>query len=218
MTIAPLHVVTDDDVLGREDFLSVATAVLEVGGAELALHVRGPRSEGAVVHRLAAELLPAARAAGAALLVNDRVDVALLTGADGAHLGRRSLPTPVARALMGPEACLGVSVRGADAASAARDEGADYAFVGTIYETPSHPAGAVQGPQAISRARAAAADLPLLGIGGVRPDRVAEVLRAGADGVAVVRGVWDSEEPGAAVERYLEALRGSKSLGQRTTE
>ncbi|MDT8342467.1 MAG: thiamine phosphate synthase, partial [Longimicrobiales bacterium] len=90
--VPPLHLVTDDAVLARPGFRGAAEAALEAGGARVALHLRGPGTNGGPLYRLAVALVPAARAAGALLLVNDRVDVAACAGADGVQLGRRSLP------------------------------------------------------------------------------------------------------------------------------
>jgi thiamine-phosphate pyrophosphorylase len=158
------------------------------------------------LYRVVCDLLVRARAAGAQLFVNDRIDVALVAGADGAHLGRRSLPVRAARLVLRAGTRVGVSVHDPSAARAAAADGADFAFLGTIYDTPSHPQGSTTGPWTIADAAATAPGLPLLAIGGVTPERVSEVLRFGAYGVAVLGGVWDAQGPGAAVERYLGAL------------
>jgi thiamine-phosphate diphosphorylase len=134
-----LHVVTDDLVLGRVGFESMAVDVLEAGGPEVALHLRGPTTTGAVVFETARTLLPFARRAGALLFVNDRLDVALTLRVDGAHLGHRSLGVRVARELLGDGPWLGASVRDARETATAAGEGADYVFLGTTFATPSHP-------------------------------------------------------------------------------
>lgn len=204
--IPRLHVVTDDEVLGRHDFIDRAAALLERCGASVALHVRGPRSSGASVHRAAAALVPTARSAGGRLLVNDRVDVALAAAAHGAHLGRRSLPVGAVRRLLGAGALIGVSVHDAGAAGEAASGGADFLIVGTVYDTPSHPEGSPRGTGVISEARSAAPRLPLLAIGGVTPETVAELLGHGAHGVAVLGGIWHRDDAAAAAASYLEAL------------
>jgi thiamine-phosphate diphosphorylase len=203
-----LHVVTDDRVLSREGWAAHAEAVIETGGAEICLHLRGPGTAGAALHRLAEALLAAARRAGALLFVNDRIDVALAADLDGVHLGARSLPVGIARPLVGQERRVGVSCHGAAEVSRGKHEGADYAFVGTIFPTPSHPGIpglGIEGLEAISKG---ARGFPVVGIGGIDSARVAQVMQAGAHGVAVVRGVWDAADPAVAVERYLEALHG----------
>ena len=201
-----LHVVTDDAVLARTSWSGAAEAALEAGGPALALHLRGPRTGGATLYRLARRLGPRARAAGALLIVNDRVDVALAAGAAGAHLGARSLPAPEARRLLGPGRWVGVSIHDPSAAGGPAVEGADYAFLGSIHPTPSHPAADALGAEALGVAVGRARGLPVLGIGGIGPEHVRPLLAAGAHGVAVLSGVWDQRGAADAVRAYLGAL------------
>jgi len=200
------HAVTDDAVLADPSFADRARAALESGGAALALHLRGPHTPGGPLHALAQALVPVAEDRGALLVVNDRVDVALVTGAHGVQLGARSLPVAPVRALLGRGRGVGVSTHGAAEARAAAEDGADWAFVGTIYATPSHPERPGAGPGALGSALEAGGGLPLVAIGGVTPERVGAVVRAGAWGVAAVRGVWGATDPAEAVERYVRAL------------
>lgn len=204
-----LHVVTDDSMLGRGGWPSRAIDVMEAGGAEVCLHLRGPRTDGATLHRLASELVPHARRTGARLLVNDRVDVALAVDVDGVHLGGRSIPVGVARGLLGVDRWLGASCHDASEAAASRREGADYVFLGTIFATPTHPDVAGMGIEGLTATLGALAGLPVIGIGGVDPARVPAVLAAGAHGVAILRGVWDARDPGAAVRRYVVQVEQS---------
>ncbi len=202
--IPKLHVVTDSGVLAREDFLVDARQVLEAG-PDVALHLRGPDATGRHLSDLAGALTDEAAAAGAALLVNDRVDLVLCSGLDGVHLGRRSLPLAEARRLLGSDRLIGASVHSVEEAVEAVRGGADFLFVGTIWATSSHPGRAPAGPELISDV-AAAVSVPLLGIGGVTPGRVADILEAGAHGAAVVSGIWHAPSSGEAVQAYLQAL------------
>ncbi|HUF76609.1 MAG TPA: thiamine phosphate synthase [Longimicrobiales bacterium] len=201
-----LHVVTDDSMLGRGGWAARAAEVLEAGGADVCLHLRGPRTEGATLHDLATELLPHARRAGARLVVNDRVDVALAVEVDGVHLGGRSLPVGVTRGLLGDGRWLGASCHDASSAAAARREGADYVFLGTIFPTPSHTDVAGMGLEGLAATLARLEAFPVIGIGGIDAARVPSVLATGAYGVAVVRGIWDGRDPASAVRRYVEAI------------
>ena len=210
-TIPRLHVVTDDRVLARTDVHATALEVLEAGGARIALHVRGPRTSGRAVHRAAAALVGPARRAGAWLVVNDRVDVALVLGVRRVHLGGRSMPAAVARRLLGPGTRVGRSVHSAAEAGGIEgrihggNEGRiDYLFAGTVFATPSH-AGTAAGGLEVVRAVAAACSVPVVGIGGVTMGRARRVLAAGAHGVAVIRAVWDAPSPGDAARRLLDA-------------
>jgi thiamine-phosphate diphosphorylase len=140
------------------------------------------------------------------LVVNDRVDVALSVDVDGAHVGGRSLPVAAARRLLGPERWLGASCHNARQAAAARWDGADYVLLGTIFATPTHPGVAGMGPEGLAATLARLRGCPVIGIGGIDPAKVSDVLRVGAHGVAVVRGVWDAPDPARAVRRYVQAI------------
>jgi thiamine-phosphate diphosphorylase len=200
-----LHLVTDDAILARPDFRDHACAVMEAGGPALALHVRGPSTPGRTLYSLVQELRDPAGASGTLLVVNDRVDIALAAGLRGAHLGERSLPVAEARRILGAGVMVGASVHDPAAASAAAADGSAWLFVGTLYRTPSHPDRAGLGSDAI-RQFAAAAHVPIVGIGGITVAHVGEVRLAGAHGVAVIRGVWDAADPAGAVGDYLFAL------------
>lgn len=209
--IPRLHIITDDEVLARESFLALARDVLSAGGRRVALHLRGPGSEGGFLYRLARDLLMPARDSGALLFVNDRLDVALALDLPGVHLGQRSLPCDVARGLLGQNGLLGVSVHGEREAKEV-GEVADYLLVGTLFATPSHPGGVPGGVRRIREVRGVTR-LPLLGIGGITPDRIAEVVAAGAHGVAVRGGIWDSPDPGLAVGVFLRGIEDEKGSG-----
>jgi thiamine-phosphate diphosphorylase len=201
-----LHLVTDDDVLAHPAFPDVATRLLRAGAGHVALHVRGPRTTARALYAWACALLAPAREAGAWLVVNDRVDVALTVGVRRVHLGGRSLPVAVSRDILGEGAGVGVSAHGAPDVAAAAEAGADWIFAGTIYATPGHPGLSGSGPRGVAEAVGSAAGIPVLGIGGVTPERVAELRAAGAHGVAVIRGVWRAPDPIAALRAYLQAL------------
>ena len=217
--IPRVHVVTDDEILARPDFESRARELCEhletrksangdaVGGS-LAFHIRGPRTMGRTLVRLARTLLEPAAASGITLLVNDRLDIALAVGAAGVHLGTRSIPPSEARRLLGADRLLGVSVHSANGAMEAAESGADYLFVGTLFETHSHPEADPTGLEFMGSVASRVA-LPLVGIGGVTPERAAEVLASGGHGVAAIRGIWDAPSPPDAVQAYLDAVEAA---------
>ena len=214
--IPKLHVVTDDEILARPDFEARAREVFEVFearepageddvGGSVALHIRGPHTAGRRLTRLARILCEPAAASGVLLVVNDRLDVALAVGAAGAHLGARSLPPAEARRLLGASRLLGVSVHSESEAVEASESGANYLFMGTLFETPSHPEAVARGPQLLGLV-ASRVDLPLIGIGGVTPERAVAVVASGGHGVAAIRGIWDAPSPQDAVKAYLDAV------------
>lgn len=205
--IPRLHLVSNDDVLADAGFARMARDLLVAGGASIALHIRGPGTSGARHFELARSLQPVALSHGALLVVNDRVDVALTLGL-AVHLGARSLPPAIARSVLGGAAALGVSVRTARAALDAAPARPEFLIAGTVYRSASHPGRPGSGTDLIPAVVDAGVG-PVLGIGGIEPHLVAEVLRAGAHGVAVLSGVWKSPAPLAAVRAYLDALEAS---------
>lgn len=201
--IPPLHAVTDDRVIASAGFAARAGEVLAAGGDRIALHLRAPAATGRAMHDLAARLVEMASAVGALLLVNDRVDVAMAAGAHGIQLGRRSLSVEDARRLVGDDRLIGASIHDADEARAAIGGGAYFLLAGAIYRTATHPGEAAAGVGVIEPV--SSLGRPIIAIGGVTPGRVGELRRAGAAGVAAIRGIWDDPSPGEAVQRYLDA-------------
>lgn len=200
-----LHLITSREVLARADFSTRAAAALAAGGQRCALHLRGRGMAGAQLWALARELR---WSSSARLWINDRVDLALAMRVDGVQLGAHSLPVSVARRLLGRSAWIGQSVHDVEEAAASD---ADVALLGTIFATESHPDRPPLGIEAVRRA--ATLPRPILAIGGITPERAAEVVDAGAWGVAVLSGVWREDDPGGAVRRYLEALESTWSPG-----
>ena len=131
------------------------------------------------MYRLAETLLAMTRRAGAALLINDRVDVAMALGADGVHLTRKSLPPREARSLVGSRMLIGISCHGLADVREAVDGGVDFVVLGPIYATPSKaPYGPPLAPGILREARRIC-PLPILAIGGITAARVPEVVGAG---------------------------------------
>ncbi|MBW3656240.1 MAG: thiamine phosphate synthase [Gemmatimonadetes bacterium] len=205
-SLPPLHVVTDDEVVGRTDFVDRARLILKIGGPDIVFHLRAPRASGRRLHGLARAVIAVAANEGAVLLVNDRIDVAL-AAADGAQVGARGVRVRDARRMLGPGRLLGASVHTRVEASHVAAEGADFVIAGTIWPTASHPGREGAGLELIREI--AAADVPVVAIGGVTPERAAEAREAGASGIAVIRGVWDAADPAQAVREYLEYWKGT---------
>jgi len=210
--IPRLHIITDDEVLAQWDFLHHGAGILEVGGNRVALHLRGPRTSGRVLHDLALGLKDTALGSGGVLVVNDRVDLALALNLSGAHLGQRSLPPVVARRLLGPHRLLGLSVHGAGEGKEGLEGEVDFLLAGTVFPSPSHPSGIPGGLARIREVREVSR-CPVLAIGGITQEQVQDVLEAGAHGVAVKGGIWDTGDPIVATSGYLVELeRGNKEL------
>lgn len=132
------------------------------------------------------------------LIINDRLDVALAVAADGVHLGQSDMPLEMARKIAGPSMLIGISAESVQDAVQAEKGGADYLGVSPIYATPTKtdtvfPLG-LEGLREIKKR----VKIPLVGIGGLNKSNAAEVIRNGADGVAVVSAIVAAEDPGTA--------------------
>lgn len=139
----------------------------------------------------AIDALEAARDHGISLIINDRVDIALAIKADGVHLGQDDLPPDSARWLLGPKAIIGISTHNLTQAKMATQLPVDYIAIGPIFPTgtkkSSNPPVGLDG---LRRIRDRVGDIPLVAIGGIAEAQFDEVLRAGADALAVITTLW----------------------------
>ena len=196
-----LYVVTDRTQTAGRPLEEVTCAAL-AGGARV-FQLREKDLEARELTALADRLLGLIRPAGGLLLVNDRIDVALAIGADGAHLTQRSLPPTVARRLVGRGQLLGVSCHSLAEAQEAQEGGADFVLLGPIFFTPSKaPYGAPLGLEILKQVRSRI-HLPILGIGGINRTNRQAVLAAGADGIAVIAAVMAAPDISEAVSALL---------------
>lgn len=150
-------------------------------------------------------------------IVNDRLDIALATEADGVHLGQDDLPAEIARRLM-PEGIIGVSCATLSQALKAVDSGADYLGVGPVYSTSTKPdAGKAIGTEMVRKIRENTM-LPIVAIGGIGLERVEEVIMAGADTVAAMSATIGTEVR-KKVEEFIESVkRAGKSRVEKREE
>jgi thiamine-phosphate pyrophosphorylase len=149
----------------------------------------------------------------ATAIINDRPDIALLSGADGVHVGQTDLPPPEVRKLAGRQLLIGVSTSNLTEAHAAKAAGADYVGLGPMFPTTTKHKPVLAGP-AYLRAFLAdemLRDLPHLAIGGVTPDNLSQLLDVGVHGVAICASVCRAEHPGRMIEACLTALHHSIS-------
>jgi thiamine-phosphate pyrophosphorylase len=199
-----LCLVTDrTQTRGRE----LAVVVGECLAAGLpAVQVREKDLGAADLAFLCRRLLAATRDAGAMLVVNDRVDVALAVGADGVQRTQTSLAVGDIRAVAGRRLRIGVSVHSLEDAVDAELKGADWVTYGPIYDTPSKRRyGAPQGLERLATV-ARGLRIPVVAIGGITPERVKEVRQAGARGVAVISAILAADSPADVTRRFREAL------------
>jgi thiamine-phosphate pyrophosphorylase len=191
-----LYVITDPTLIPRDRFVETVEAAVRGGATMVQLREKEtPQDE---VIRLGRELLAVTRRYGALLLINDHPAVAKAVGADGAHVGREDPPVSEARALLGPEAIIGASCYGdVIRAVAAEQEGADYVAFGTPFPSPTK-AKRTDISLGIFQQAKQRVNVPVFAIGGITIDNVRQVIDAGADGIAVVSGVFAAADVEAA--------------------
>ena len=199
-----LYVVTDSQLSkGRTD-AEVARLAYE-GGADV-VQLRMKNADGREMLEQARLIRRYAEEMCKLFIVNDRVDIAMASGADGVHLGQSDIPVEDARRLMGDDAIIGVSVDNAEQAIADAEGGADYVGVGAIFQTSTKPdanQGVGLGP--IFQVREAV-DIPVVAIGGINRGNIQDVIRAGADAAAVVSAVVAQDDVRAAAHELRDLI------------
>jgi thiamine-phosphate pyrophosphorylase len=204
-----LYAIIDPERAGGHDTADLARSV--AGGGATLVQLRDKRSETRVMigraHAIKAALVPFK----VPFVVNDRVDVALAAGADGVHIGPDDMAAEDVRMLLGPHATLGLSVKTIAEAEAAPIELIDYAGVGGIFATSSKaqaspPIGVEGFARVASALRRRAPNLPVCGIAGIDAGNAAEVIGAGADGVAVISALSLVPDPAAAARTLREIV------------
>lgn len=187
---------TDQELQGR--FTHVELAKLAIAGGADTIQFRQKRGSTRELIATARLMQAVCAQAGVAFIVNDRLDVALACGADGVHLGQGDFPIPLARAWLGEGKIIGGSAANLAEALGCRDQGADYVGFGPVFPTASKAdAGPASGLEVLGEV-VAQAGLPVIAIGGIGLGNAAEVMRAGAHGIAVISAVCCQPDPAAA--------------------
>jgi thiamine-phosphate pyrophosphorylase len=200
------YLITDRHQVHPRSLQSVCGAALRAGVRAIQLREKDLPTRPLLM--LARELSEASKPHNARLVINDRIDLALVLGSQAVHLPVGSAAPSIARRLLGVDALIGCSAHSADEALQAEAAGADFVVLGPVFETPTKRAfGAPIGLQELARARSHCR-VPLFAIGGITPKRVCEVQHAGAHGVAVVRGVMAADDVERACVEFLTALKG----------
>lgn len=203
-----VYVVTSSELVAGRGHADVARAALEGGATAVQLRAPELPPEDLLPVALAVARLSGSR--GALCIVNDVVDAAVRSGADGAHLGQGD-DLPAARDRLGPDRVLGISVATPDQARRAEELGGDYLGV-TVWGTPTKPEAVAVGLDGL-REIARSTTLPVVGIGGIDPSNAGAVLEAGATGVAVVSAVGAAPDPVAATRELVAAVAAFRREG-----
>lgn len=192
------------DPAGGHDALELAELLLAAGARIVQLRLKDAPARDFLA--AATAIASRCRASGALLIVNDRVDIAVLSGADGVHLGQTDLPLAAAREIMGARALIGVSTSNLAMARAAEAGGADYIGFGPMYPGGLKNTATGRGLDNL-RAVRAAVNIPIVAIGGITEARMPEVLAAGADAAAIITDVVNAPDIKAKVRALLAISR-----------
>ena len=187
-----LYIITDQRISHGKSHLEVAEAALAGGATVIQFRDKEMKDSEAVV--ACREIYKLTKKKGVSFIVNDRVEIAKAVDADGVHLGQEDMSFSSARKILGKEKIIGISVETVEQALKAVEGGADYLGVGPIYPTASKPdAGKVLGIARLKEIRESV-NIPIVAIGGINENNLEEVLRAGADGVAVISAVVSASD------------------------
>lgn len=204
LAFAPLYPIVDvGDSAATDRALALAEAVLAAGAPWLQLRCKGLPARLHV--QLARELVDRASRTGARVIVNDRIDVALASGAAGVHVGQDDLPLAAVRGAGGRELIVGVSTHSVLEAEQALADGADYVGFGPLFPTMSKSDALTPRSLSVLRDVRRAIAIPIVAIGGITEATAPEVLAAGATSVAMIGALASASDPRALAERLLRS-------------
>ncbi len=199
-----LYGITDTDISGCCSHFEVAKRLMENGVKLIQIRYKG--SSDRTFYEEAVHAVRLASSFDARIIVNDRVDIAHVSGAHGVHLGEEDFPPKAARAILGHRSIIGVSTHSSSKALETLDQDIDYIAMGPIYDTKTKELKHLPlGPQAISKIRAFV-QKPIVAIGGISMDRIPEVIKSGADSIAVISDLLGSDDMDLRIKQYLNLL------------
>ena len=207
MTLPRLYAIVDTTVAARQGWQPSALARAYLAGGARLLQVRGGDVSSAGLLALCDAIVQDGHASGATIIVNDRADIALLSGADGVHVVQDDLPIRAARRLLGKGALVGISTHTPEQIDGALLEPVSYIAVGPVFTTRTKATGETEvGLELVRRAATQAGGRPVVAIGGITLARAAAVIEAGASTVAVIADLLAGGPPDARVRAYVAAL------------
>jgi len=209
--IGKLHILTDTLLQSRFSHIELTGQAI-AGGADTIQfrHKLGPTRE---MIQVATEMKRLCNEKGVIFIVNDRIDVAIASEADGVHLGQDDFPIPLARKLLGDNRIIGGSAATMEDARKCLSDGADYVGFGPVFPTGSKDdAGPVSGID-ILREIVETISLPIIAIGGIDKGNTPKVMKTGAHGIAVISAVCCKENPEKATKGLYEAIHSGKPWG-----
>jgi thiamine-phosphate pyrophosphorylase len=204
-----LCLIADTEFASNRDIVRMTEEAVEEGVTLVQLRAKN-LSDGDFFH-LALNLSEKLEEKKTPLIINDRVDIAISSGASGVHLGQDDLPLPCARKILGRDKLIGISTNTAEEALLAEEGGADYLGVGPVYFTSTKksaktPLG-LEGFRVIRKK----VRIPVLAIGGINHRNASDVMACRADGIAVISAIWGAGNIHQAVKELLAAVKKNKS-------
>jgi thiamine-phosphate pyrophosphorylase len=201
-----LYLITDRKLLTPHSSLLTAVEDGLKGGVK-AVQLREKDLNTRELLELAYKIRELTKEYHAKLFINDRIDIALAIGADGVHIGQKGIPAHAVRKIVQEKLRIGVSTHSLEEALEAERDGADFITLGPIYETPSKlKYGKPIGVDTLRRVKSAVS-IPVFGIGGIKLDRVQEVMEAGADGVALISAILAAQDIKGTTEKFMRLLK-----------
>jgi thiamine-phosphate pyrophosphorylase len=195
-----------DETIGAESVALAAALETACRAGVRAIQIREKDLDAKTLHAMVCRVRDVTGGCRAKLFVNDRVDVAMATGADGVHCPERGFPVPDAVRLLGPSRHVGASTHSLARAQQAEGLGADFITFGPVFSTPSKTAyGAPQGLKALGEVAEAVA-IPVFAIGGITPERAAPCLDRGASGVALISSILAADDIARAVDDFTKVM------------
>lgn len=198
-----LYVITDPLLSRGRSHQDVVSRALAGGARAIQLRDKGLSARELVEE--GGEILRLTRKARAALIINDRVDVALALEAEGVHLGEEDLPLPLARKISGPDLIIGATVRSPGKARWAQENGADYLGVGAVFSSSTKDSAPVIGLDTL-REIVRAVSVPVVAIGGINLSNLSQVMDTGVKGVALISSVIGAEDIEGEAEKFSSAI------------
>lgn len=203
-----LQVILDKEIVGDRDMVKIAADAID-GGASC-IQLRGKVSSDKTFFEEAKDIRRITKERGCALIINDRIDIAAASHADGVHLGQDDLPYIEARRLFGRSRIIGLSTHNIEEAIRAQAMGADYIGVGPIFATKTKPILEAIGLDIVSEV-SKKIEMPILFIGGISLENINEIIERGARRVAVASAILNCENITEATRSFINLLKGAKA-------
>jgi thiamine-phosphate pyrophosphorylase len=201
------YAIIDEDCAGTRDLGACARELVEARVSTVQYRAKNLPSKEFLLRALSIE--SAIRGSGVPLIINDRSDIALLSGASGVHLGDEDIPVEKAREILGPRRIIGATVRRVQDALRAEREGADYLGAGSVFPSSTKGNVPVIGLAGLKDIKSSV-KIPVVAIGGLTLEKVAQVIEAGADGLAFVSELWKGGEIGKRARELRAAIDSAR--------